>query len=112
MWFLCSAELIWGYNQEEGCVKECAYLHHGVLLYVSVIRSTETLHQGAPEQKYAKNQRPELHGALVLEARYITLAIPYRDLLDCTEQKSVILLFIYCPSLQKISSQSANHLCP
>jgi len=112
MWLLCGAELIWGYNQEEGCVKECAYLHHGVLLYVSVIRSTETIRRGAPEQQYVKNQRQELHGSLVLEAKYITLTIPYRDLLDCMEQKSVFLLFMYCPLLQKISSQSVVHFCP
>jgi hypothetical protein len=38
----------WSYKQEVRDVKECTHLHHGVLLNVSIVRSSKTVCGAAP----------------------------------------------------------------
>lgn len=71
MWLIFAIwEATWNYNQEQGDVKECDYLHHGVLLDVSVISASKTLYGGTREQECKAEQRPEVHGAWVLEVKH------------------------------------------
>jgi hypothetical protein len=46
--YITEYEAAWSYKQEATDVKECTHLHHGVLLNVSIVRSSETICGATP----------------------------------------------------------------